>query len=93
MTRSELIAALAEKNPSLTAADIEAAVKMITTSICDHLAKGGRIEMRGFGVFSLNKRASRIGRNPKTGERVEVPAKYAAHFKPGKLLREKINNG
>lgn len=93
MTRSELIAALAEKYQSLTAADVEAAVKIITTAISDRLAQGGRVEIRDFGSFSLNMRPPRVGRNPKTGARVEVPEKHVPHFKPGKLLREKIING
>lgn len=92
MTRSELIAALAEKNPSLTAADVEVAVKSITEAISRHLIQDGRIEIRDFGTFSLNYRPPRNGRNPKTGERVHVPEKRVPHFKPGKGLRERVNS-
>lgn len=91
MTRSDLIAILAERFPQLVAKDAEFAVKSIVDALSAALASGRRIEIRGFGSFSLNYRPPRVGRNPKTGERVEVPAKYAPHFKPGKELRLRVD--
>jgi integration host factor subunit beta len=91
MTRSELIQKLAGKFPQFTLADAEVSVKAIIDAISEQLTKGGRVEVRGFGVFSLNYRPPRRGRNPKTGEKVDVPAKYAPHFKPGKELRESVS--
>ncbi len=91
MTRSELIASIGTRFPSLVAADVEISVKEILGAISDALAKDDRIEIRGFGSFSLNYRPSRIGRNPKTEEAVVVPAKYAPHFKPGQKLRERVD--
>lgn len=91
MTRSELIEALAARFPQLTVQDAEVAVKELLEAISDALIKGQRIEVRGFGSFSLNYRPPRTGRNPKTGERVEVAAKYVPHFKPGKELRDRVD--
>ena len=91
MTRSELVALLAGRFPQLTAKDADVAVKEIVTAISETLTDGNRVEIRGFGVFSLNHRPPRTGRNPKTGERVAVPAKYVPHFKAGKELRESVD--
>ena len=88
MTRSDLIAALASRFPNLMAKDAEVAVKEILDAIGHSLVQGKRVEIRGFGSFSLNYRPARIGRNPKSGETVSVPAKYAPHFKAGKEMRE-----
>ena len=90
MTRSELIAALAYRLPRLMKADADMAVAEIMGAIAQTLAKGHCVEIRGFGAFSLNYRPPRIGRNPKTGERVDVPGKYSLHFKAGKELRERV---
>ena len=91
MTKSELIAKLAEHFPQLVASDAELAVKMILDAMAKTLSQGQRIEIRGFGSFGLNYRPPRIGRNPKSGERVQVPAKYVPHFKAGKELRERVD--
>lgn len=92
MTRSDLIAKLAERYPQLLAKDAELSVKVILDTMASTLAQGGRIEIRGFGSFSLHYRAPRLGRNPKTGDAVALPGKYVPHFKPGKALRERVNN-
>jgi integration host factor subunit beta len=91
MTKSELIARLAEHFPQLVAKDADFAVKTILDAMADALASGQRIEIRGFGSFALNRRPPRIGRNPKSGERVMVPEKRVPHFKPGKELRERVD--
>lgn len=91
MTRSDLIAKLAERYPQLLAKDADLAVKVILEAMTDTMAKGGRIEIRGFGSFALNYRPPRAGRNPKSGEKVQVPAKYVPHFKAGKALRERVD--
>jgi integration host factor subunit beta len=91
MTKSELIGRLAERNPRLVARDVDEAVKTILDAMTAALAQGSRIEIRGFGSFALNYRPPRIGRNPKSGERVQVPAKYVPHFKAGKELRERVD--
>ena len=93
MTKSELIERLAESQSQLTAKDMELAVKLILDQMADSLARGERIEIRGFGSFSLHYRAPRIGRNPKTGKQVALSGKYVPHFKPGKELRERVNEG
>ena len=93
MTKSELIAQLAERFPQLVAKDADYAVKMILDAMTDALARGDRIEIRGFGSFALNYRSSRTGRNPKSGEKVLVPEKYVPHFKAGKELRERVDLG
>lgn len=91
MTRSELVHLLAGKFPQLTQADVEVSVRAILESISQELCNGSRVEIRGFGSFGLNVRRPRIGRNPKTGVKVNVPAKQAPHFKAGKELRERVN--
>ena len=91
MTRSDLIAALAARFPKLVAKDAEIAVKEILDAIAQSLAQGDRVEIRGFGSFDLTHRPARIGRNPKTGEKVHVAPKYVPHFKAGKEMRERID--
>ncbi|MBU6460862.1 MAG: integration host factor subunit beta [Proteobacteria bacterium] len=91
MTKSELIARLALRYPQLVAKDAELAVKTILDAMVKNLAFGERIEIRGFGSFSLNYRPPRQGRNPKTGGKVSVPEKYVPHFKAGKELRERVD--
>lgn len=91
MTRSELIARLAELQPQLKISDAELAVKVILEALSNTLSKGGRAEIRGFGSFELNYRPPRKGRNPKSGDKVAVPAKYVPHFKVGKELRERVD--
>ena len=92
MTKSDLIAQLAERFPQLVAKDADFAVKMILDAMSEALVKGDRIEIRGFGSFSLNYRPPRVGRNPKSGEKVDVPEKWVPHFKAGKELRERVDN-
>jgi integration host factor subunit beta len=91
MTKSELIARLAERNPRLVARDADEAVNTMLDAMTEALAMGQRIEIRGFGSFGLNYRPPRIGRNPKSGDRVQVPAKHVPHFKAGKELRERVD--
>jgi len=91
MTRSELIDALAARFPQLTAQDAEVAVKELLDAVTGALIQGQRVEIRGFGSFSLTYRPPRTARNPKTGEKVDVPAKYVPHFKPGKELRDRVD--
>jgi integration host factor subunit beta len=91
MTKSDLITKLAARYPQLVAKDAELAVKMILDAMAGNLAKGNRIEIRGFGSFGLNYRPPRTGRNPKSGEKVHVPEKYVPHFKAGKELRERVD--
>lgn len=91
MTRSDLINKLAERYPQLLAKDAELAVKVILDAMAGALMRGGRIEIRGFGSFSLNYRPPRTGRNPKSGDKVQVPAKHVPHFKAGKELRERVD--
>ena len=91
MTKSELIERIAQKQSQLVHRDVELAVKAILEHMAECLAGGGRIEIRGFGSFSLHFRSGRVGRNPKTGAPVSLPAKYVPHFKPGKKLRERAN--
>ena len=93
MTKSELIERIAQKQSQLVYRDVELAVKAILEHMAECLAGGGRIEIRGFGSFSLHYRSGRVGRNPKTGAPVSLPAKYVPHFKPGKKLRERVNRG
>jgi|TARA_B100000959_G_C14850243_1_gene569852 integration host factor subunit beta len=92
MTKSELIEELSRKQPQLAYKDIELAVKTVLEYMSSSLSNGERIEIRGFGSFSLHYRPARSGRNPKSGEPVALPAKYVPHFKPGKELRERVNN-
>ncbi|MDY6941896.1 MAG: integration host factor subunit beta [Pseudomonadota bacterium] len=91
MTKSELIDEIARQQSHLEHKDIELAVKSILDIMSVALAEGERIEIRGFGSFSLHHRPPRMGRNPKTGEPVALPEKYVPHFKPGKELRERVN--
>ncbi|HUX92100.1 MAG TPA: integration host factor subunit beta [Gallionellaceae bacterium] len=91
MTRSDLILKLAERYPQLLGKDAELAVKVILDSMATTLTSGDRIEIRGFGSFALNYRPPRMGRNPKSGDKVQVPAKYVPHFKAGKELRERVD--
>lgn len=91
MTKSELIARLAERFPQLVAKDADYAVKMILDALTAALVRSDRIEIRGFGSFALNYRPPRVGRNPKSGDKVQVPAKYVPHFKAGKELRERVD--
>ena len=91
MTKSELVELIASKQTQLSVKDVELAVKTIIEHMSQSLADGQRIEIRGFGSFSLHHRAARTGRNPKTGEAVQLPAKYVPHFKPGKELRDRVN--
>ena len=93
MTKSELIEIHAAKNGHLNKKDVELAVKSLLEQMSWSLATGQRIEIRGFGRFSLHYRPPRIGRNPKTGESVALAAKHVPHFKPGKELRERVNAG
>ncbi len=90
MTRSDLITLLADLQPQLLAKDVDLAVKVILDTMSATLSTGGRVEICGFGSFGLNYRPPRQGRNPKTGEKVQVPAKHVPHFKPGKELRERV---
>ena len=91
MTKSELISRLAARFPLLVAIAAELSVKMIIDAMAKSLSNGQRIEIRGFGSFDLNYRPPRIGRNPKSGEKVKVPAKYVPHFKAGKEMRERVD--
>jgi integration host factor subunit beta len=91
MTRSDLVTRLAERFAQLTQRDTEFAVKTILDTMSDALARGYRIEIRGFGSFALNYRPPRTGRNPKSGDKVSVPAKWVPHFKAGKELRERVD--
>lgn len=92
MTRSELVNAIAQRQSHLTRSDVDASVKSILSQMINELSSGGRIEIRGFGSFTLHHRDARIGRNPKTGEAVSLPEKYMPHFKPGKELKEVVDN-
>lgn len=91
MTKSELISRLAERFPQLGVKDADIAINVILDALAAGLARGDRIEIRGFGSFSLNYRPPRVGRNPKSGEKVHVPPKYVPHFKAGKELRERVD--
>ena len=91
MTKSELIARLAELNPSLYHRDLEQLVNTVFDTITEALEKGDRVELRGFGAFSLRERKARVGRNPRTGEAVSVDAKTIPFFKMGKGMRERLN--
>jgi len=91
MTKSDLIARLAVRFPQLVAKDADFAVKVILDAMTAALSRGDRIEIRGFGSFALNYRPSRVGRNPKSGEKVSVPEKHVPHFKAGKELRERVD--
>ena len=91
MTRSQLILRLAEQNPHLFHRDVERIVATVFEEISEALSRGDRVELRGFGAFSVKRRSARIGRNPRTGETVHVAAKSLPYFKTGKQLRERLN--
>lgn len=91
MTKSDLIERLSERQSMLNYRDVELAVKLILEQMSENLSEGDRIEIRGFGSFTLHHRPARIGRNPKSGEAVKLDEKYVPHFKPGKELRDRVN--
>ncbi|WP_396436101.1 integration host factor subunit beta [Limnohabitans sp.] len=91
MTRSDLVDEIAARFAQLTHRDAELAVKTVLDAMSDALVKGHRIEIRGFGSFSINRRPPRVGRNPRSGETVQIPEKRVPHFKPGKALREAVD--
>lgn len=91
MIRSELVKDIADQFPGLTLTDVEAVTEVILDSIAGQLASGGRVELRGFGTFTVRAREAREGRNPRTGETVSVAAKHVPHFKAGKELRDRLN--
>ena len=91
MIRSELLQAIAADNPDLRPEEVEQVVTIFFDEIAKRLAEGGRVELRGFGAFSTRARDARQGRNPRTGESVDVPAKRVPYFKPGKEMRERLN--
>lgn len=93
MTKSELIERITARQQQLSAKDVELAIKTMIEQMAQILSRGDRIEIRGFGSFSLHFRAPRLGRNPKTGESVGLAGKYVPHFKPGKELRDRVNLG
>ncbi len=92
MTKSELVEIIADAQGGITRREAEVVVNTVFTAIGDALANGDRVELRGFGSFTARQRRPRLGRNPKTGVSVEVPAKIVPHFKPGKELRERVDN-
>lgn len=92
LTRSELVTLITAVQPQLSETDVEMAVNSILNLMASTLANGERIEIRGFGSMTLHYRPPRVGRNPKTGEKVHVPGKYVPHFKPGLNLRKRVNN-
>jgi len=91
MIRSELLVALAKENPELRAEEVERVVDVFFEEIAQRLAQGGRVELRGFGAFSTRERDARKGRNPRTGDTVDVPGKRVPYFKPGKEMRLRLN--
>lgn len=93
MIRSELVEKIAEANPDLYQRDVERIVSTVFNEIIEALANGDRVELRGFGAFSVKKRDARVGRNPRTGEAVQVEEKHVPFFKTGKLLRDRLNGG
>jgi integration host factor subunit beta len=93
MLRSELVEALAEKNKNLLATDVEKVVDVILEEVAKALERGDRVELRGFGAFSVRKRDARVGRNPRTGTTVQVEAKRVPFFRAGKEIRQKLNGG
>jgi integration host factor subunit beta len=92
MTKSELVRALSEKSSELQQRDVELAVNRMLEQMVNALENGERIEIRGFGAFTMRQRPPRLARNPKTGESVDLPAKVVIHFKPGKEMRDRVNN-
>jgi integration host factor subunit beta len=93
MIRSDLVASVAKANPGLTLREIDRIVDQFFDSITEQLASGGRVEIRGFGAFSVREREGRVGRNPRTGDSVSVAPKRVPYFKPGKEVRERLNQG
>ena len=93
MIRSELIQMIADENPHLYQRDVERIVNTIFDQIVEAMARGDRVELRGFGAFSVKRREARTGRNPRTGDSVEVDEKHVPFFKAGKLLRDRLNGG
>ena len=91
MIRSELVQNITRKNPHLSVREVERIVTTIFDAVIDQLASGGRVELRGFGAFSTRARTARTGRNPRTGDQVEVAAKRVPYFKPGKEMRARLN--
>lgn len=91
MIRSELVSKLAEENPELSAREVDMIVTIFFDEIVDQLMSGGRVELRGFGAFSTRGREARVGRNPRTGQSVNIPSKKVPYFKPGKEMRERLN--
>ncbi len=89
--RSELVQKIADENPGLNHKEVDRIVSLVFDLISDRLAEGGRVELRGFGAFSTRARAARVGRNPRTGDAVEVASKRVPHFKPGKDMRVRLN--
>lgn len=92
MIRSELLKKLIDENPELKIEEVEKILDLFFNQITQQLAEDGRVELRGFGAFSTRERASRKGRNPRTGEAVDVPSKRVPYFKPGKEMRERLNS-
>ncbi len=92
ITRSDLIASLSRRSPQFTSRDVESAVKTVLEHITETLSQGGRVEIRGFGSFSLRFRQPRIGRNPRSGAPVELGGRHILHFKPGKEMRERVDS-
>ena len=93
MIRSELVQKIADENPHLYQRDVERIVSTVFDEIIEAMARGDRVELRGFGAFSVKQREARVGRNPRTGESVQVEAKSVPFFKTGKLLRDRLNGG
>ncbi|MEJ1157386.1 integration host factor subunit beta [Prosthecomicrobium sp. N25] len=93
MIKSELVQRLAERNPHLYQRDVEHIVNAVLDEVGNALMRGDRVELRGFGAFSVKNRPSRTGRNPRTGQKVAVTEKYVPFFKTGKEMRERLNNG
>ncbi len=91
MIRSELVSKLAEENPDLSAREVDMIVTLFFDEIVDQLMSGGRVELRGFGAFSTRGREARTGRNPRTGQSVDIPSKKVPYFKPGKEMRQRLN--
>ncbi|HLQ85586.1 MAG TPA: integration host factor subunit beta [Salinisphaeraceae bacterium] len=92
MTKSELIERLVQSQPHMSQRDVELAAKLLLDRMTGELSQRGRIEIRGFGSFTVHDRPARRGRNPKTGAAVDIPRKFVPHFKPGKELRERVDN-
>ena len=93
MIKSELVQVISERNPHLYQRDVEHIINAVLDAITEALARGDRVELRGFGAFSVKNRPARVGRNPRTGTAVEVTEKYVPFFKTGKEMRERLNDG